>query len=49
MSVLDGQKYKEIVQLALRAEKLTSERMSRGKFKKKGIRIYVRIVIQKES
>ena len=35
MSVLDGQNYKEIVQLALRAEKLTGERMSRGKFQKR--------------
>ena len=32
--VSGGQSYKEIIQLVLRAEKLTSERMSRGKFQK---------------
>ena len=32
MSLSGGQSYKEIVQLALRAKKFTSERMSRGKF-----------------
>ena len=32
MSVSRDQSYKEIVQLALRVEKLTSERMSQGKF-----------------
>ena len=32
MLVSGGQSYKEIVQLALRIEKLTSERISRGKF-----------------
>ena len=38
MSISVGQSYKEIAQLVLRAEKLTSERMSRGKFqKRKGI------------
>ena len=31
-SVSGSQNYKEVVQLALRAEKLTSERMSQGKF-----------------
>ena len=35
MCVFGGQSYKEIVQLALRAEKLTSERMSRGNFQKR--------------
>ena len=35
ISVSSGQSYKEVVQLALRAEKLTSERMSRGKFQKR--------------
>ena len=35
MSVLSSQSYKEVVQLALRAEKLTSERMSWGKFQKR--------------
>ena len=35
MSVSSGQSYKEIVKLALRAKKLTSERMSRGKFQKR--------------
>ena len=35
MSVSGGQSYKEIVQLALRAEKLTSERMSRENFQKR--------------
>ena len=35
MSISGGQSYKEIVQLALRAEKLTSERLSRGKFQKR--------------
>ena len=39
MSVFGGQSYKEIVQLALRAEKLTSERMTRENFqKRKGFR-----------
>ena len=32
MSVTDGQNYKEMVQLALRAEKLTREKRSRGSF-----------------
>ena len=35
MSVFGGQSYKEIVQLALRAEKLTSESMSRENFQKR--------------
>ena len=35
MSVSRGQSYKEIVQLALKEEKLTSESMSRGKFQKR--------------
>ena len=35
MFVSGGQSYKEIVQLALRVEKLTSERMSQRKFQKK--------------
>ena len=34
MFVSGGQSYK-VVQLALRAKKLTSERMSRGKFQKR--------------
>ena len=32
MSVSSNQSYEEVVQLALRVEKLTSERMSRGNF-----------------
>ena len=36
MSVSGSQNYKEVVQLALRAEKLTGERRSRGIFRKKG-------------
>ena len=35
MYVSSYQNYKEIVQLALRAEKLTSERLARGKFQKR--------------
>ena len=35
MSVSGNQSYKKIVQLALRAEKLTSERLNRGKFQKR--------------
>ena len=35
MSVIGSQNYKEMVQLALRAEKLTRERRSRGSFQKK--------------
>ena len=35
MSVSGGQSYKEIVQLTLRAEKLTSERMFQKKFQKR--------------
>ena len=34
MFIFGNQSYKEIVQLALRAEKLTSERLAKGKFKK---------------
>ena len=34
MSVLESQSYKEVVQLALRVEKLFGERMSQGKFQK---------------
>ena len=35
MSVFGSQNYKEVVQLALRAEKLTGERRSRGNFQKR--------------
>ena len=35
MSVSDSQNYKEVVQLALRTEKLTRERRSRGNFQKR--------------
>ena len=35
MFVSGGQSYKEIMQLTLRVEKLTSERMSQGKFQKR--------------
>ena len=35
MSVSGSQNYKEVVQLALRAEKLTGERKSRGNFQKR--------------
>ena len=35
MSVSGSQSYKEVVQLALRAEKLISKRMSQGKFNKR--------------
>ena len=32
MSISGSQSYKEVIQFALRAKKLTGERMSRGKF-----------------
>ena len=35
MSVSGSQSYKEVVELALKAKKLTSEKMSRGKFQKR--------------
>ena len=35
MSMFGSQSYKKIVQLALRTEKLTSERLAWGKFQKK--------------
>ena len=35
MSVSGNQSYKEVVQLALRAKKLTSERLAKGKFQKR--------------
>ena len=35
MSIIGTQSYKKVVQLALRAEKLTSERMSRSNFQKR--------------
>ena len=35
MSISGNQSYKEIVQLALRVEKLTSERLAKGKFQKR--------------
>ena len=35
MSVSGGQNYKEVVQLALRAEKLANERGAKGKFQKR--------------
>ena len=39
ISVSSSQNYKEIVQLALRAEKLANERVAKGKFqKRKGFR-----------
>ena len=37
MSVSGNQSYKEVVQLALRGEKLTSERLNRGKFQKERV------------
>ena len=36
MSISGSLNYKEVIQLALRAEKLTRERRSQGNFKKKG-------------
>ena len=35
MSISDSQSYKEMVQLALRAEKLANERGAKGKFQKR--------------
>ena len=35
MSILGSQSYKEMVQLALRAEKLANERGTKGKFQKR--------------
>ena len=35
ISISSGQSYKEVVQLTLREEKLTGERMFRGSFRKK--------------
>ena len=35
MSISGSQSYKEVVQLALRAKKITGERMSRGSFQKR--------------
>ena len=35
MSVSGNQSYKEVVQLALRVEKLANEKLNRGKFQKK--------------
>ena len=35
MSVFGNQDYKQVVQLALRAEKLTNERVAKGKFQKR--------------
>ena len=35
MYVFGNQSYKKVVQLALRAEKLTSERLTKGKFQKR--------------
>ena len=40
MSITGTQSYKEVVQLALRAEKLTCERISRSNFQKKGLTLY---------
>ena len=34
ISIFNNQNYKEVVQLALRAEKLTNERVAKGKFQK---------------
>ena len=48
MSIIGSQSYKEVVQLTLRAEKLTSERMSRSNFQKKKIRFYVRSIIEEK-
>ena len=49
MSVSDSQSYKEMVQLALRAEKLANERGTKGKFQKKK-RFWVHVwVILKEK
>ena len=35
MSIFGNQNYKEVVQLALRVEKLANERVTKGKFQKK--------------
>ena len=35
MSITGNQSYKEVMQLALRVEKLTSERLAKGKFQKR--------------
>ena len=35
MYVSDNQSYKEVVQLTLKAKKLTSERLAKGKFQKR--------------
>ena len=35
MFIFDNQNYKEVVQLALRADKLTNEKMAKGKFQKR--------------
>ena len=35
MSVFVNQNYKEVVQLALKAKKLTNERVAKGKFQKR--------------
>ena len=35
MSILGGQSYKEVVQLALRAKRLIGEKMYQGKFQKR--------------
>ena len=35
MSVFESQNYKEVIQLAIRAEKLANERVAKGKFQKR--------------
>ena len=45
MFIFGNQSYKEIVQLALRAKKLTSERLARGKFQKREFWVCIWTVI----
>ena len=45
----DSQSYKEVVQLALRAEKLTVKECPKKNSKEKGFRIYVWTIFYKES
>ena len=48
MSVSSNHGYKEVMQLALRVEKLTSVRLAKGKFQKRKVLVYVQAIFEEK-
>ena len=48
MSITGNQSYKEVMQLALRVEKLTSVRLAKGKFQKRKVLVYVQAIFEEK-